>query len=62
MHGVEYRYPRYFFSNESRDILTIMGDALDRVCVAWRFNRPNSISIARRAAVAAMDAHLGPKS
>lgn len=60
--GVAYEYPRYFFSNESRDILAIMGDALDRVGVAWRFNRPNSISIARRAAVAAMDAHLGPKS
>jgi hypothetical protein len=59
--GVPYAYPRYFFANESRDILQIMGDALDRVGVAWRYNRPNSISMARREAVAAMDAHVGPK-
>ena len=59
--GVRYAYPRYFFANESPDILAIMGTALDRVGVAWRFNRPNSISIAKRAAVAAMDEHVGPK-
>lgn len=59
--GRTYRYPRYFFANESTDILAIMGDALDLAGVAWRFNRPNSISIARRAAVAAMDARIGPK-
>jgi hypothetical protein len=61
VHGVRYAYPRYFFSNESADILRIMGAALDRVGVAWRFNRPNSISVARRAAVAALDEHVGPK-
>ena len=61
VNGVRYAYPRYFFSNESRDILAIMGVALDRVGVAWRYNRPNCISIARRAAVATMDAHVGPK-
>jgi hypothetical protein len=38
-----------------------LGGALDGVGVAWRYNRPNSISIARRAAVAAMDEHIGPK-
>ena len=59
--GVRYAYPRYFFANESPDILAIMGAALDRVGVAWRFNRPNSISIAKRAAVAAMDEHVRPK-
>jgi hypothetical protein len=59
--GKSYRYPRYFLSNKSRDILSIMGDALDQVGVAWRYNRPDSISIARREAVAAMDAHVGPK-
>jgi hypothetical protein len=62
VHGVAYAYPRYFFSNESRDILQIMGDALDRVAVAWRFNRPNCISIAKRDAVALMDEHVGPKA
>ncbi len=59
--GKAYTYPRYFLSNESRDILAIMGRALDRVGVAWRYNRPNSISIARRDAVAIMDEQVGPK-
>ena len=60
--GKPYAYPRYFLANESRDILGIAGAALDRVGVEWRFNRPNSISIARRASVAAMDRHVGPKA
>lgn len=57
-----YSYPRYLFANESGDILAIMGEALDRVGVAWRYNRPNSISIARREAIALMDVHIGPKT
>jgi hypothetical protein len=61
-HGKAYAYPRYFFSNESTDILAIMGWALDLVGVEWRYNRPNSMSIARRASVALMDEHIGPKS
>lgn len=32
------------------------------VGVAWRYNRPNGISIARREAVAAMHAHIGRKA
>lgn len=59
--GRTYRYPRYLFANESRDILAIMGRALDAVGVEWRYNRPNSISVARRAAVAVMDHQIGPK-
>jgi hypothetical protein len=61
-HGKAYAYPRYFFANESTDILAIMGWALDLVGVEWRYNRPNSISIARRASVALMDEHIGPKA
>jgi hypothetical protein len=60
--GKSYSYPRYFFANESRDILAIMGDALDRVGVQWRFNRPNSISIAQAASVELVDRHVGPKA
>jgi hypothetical protein len=60
--GKPYSYPRYFFANESSDILAIMGRTLDDVGVEWRFNRPNSISIARRDAVALMDLHVGPKT
>jgi hypothetical protein len=49
--GKRYSYPRYFFANESRDILAIMGSCLDAVGVPWRFNRPNSISVARATAL-----------
>jgi len=59
--GKTYAYPRYLFSNESRDIQAILTAALDRVGVAWRNNRPNSVSIARRGAVGLLDEHVGPK-
>jgi hypothetical protein len=61
VHGRPYSYPRYFFSNESKDILGLCGDALDRLGVAWRFNRPNSISVAKRHSVALLDSYVGPK-
>jgi hypothetical protein len=57
-----YSYPRYFFSNTSDDIRRILTDALDALGIAWRTNNPNSVSIARREAVAALDAFVGPKS
>jgi hypothetical protein len=56
-----YEYPRYLFTNESADILRLCGDALDRLEVAWRFSRRNSISVARREAVALLDEFVGPK-
>jgi hypothetical protein len=56
-----YEYPRYFFSNESADILRLCGEALDQLGVAWRFSRPNAISVARREAVARLDEFIGPK-
>jgi hypothetical protein len=56
-----YEYPRYLFSNESKDILGLCGQALDRLGVAWRFARRNMISVARREAVARLDAFVGPK-
>ena len=56
-----YQYPRYQFGNESRDILRLCGEALDRLGVAWRFSRRNSISVARREAVARLDEFVGPK-
>jgi hypothetical protein len=57
-----YSYPRYFFSNESADIRRIFTDALDQLGIAWKQNRFNSISVARREAVAALDEFVGPKS
>jgi len=56
-----YTYPRYFFTNVSDDILGIFTDALDLLGVAWKQNNWNSISIARREAVAALDEFVRPK-
>lgn len=57
-----YTYPRYFFTNVSDEIRGIFTDALDLLGIAWRQNRWNSISVARREAVAALDEFVGPKS
>ncbi|MET7753176.1 transposase [Streptomyces sp. NPDC005389] len=60
-----YEYPRYFFTNKSDDIRKLLGDTLDRVGVEWtttkRGTDPYNISVARKASVALMDAHVGPK-
>jgi hypothetical protein len=60
-----YEYPRYFLTNKSDDIRKIFTDALDRVGVEWctlaRGSDPYNISVARRASVALMDVHVGPK-
>jgi hypothetical protein len=56
-----YEYPRYLFSNKSKDILELCGEALDRLGVSWRFSRPDVISVARREAVARLDEFVGPK-
>jgi hypothetical protein len=56
-----YEYPRYMFTNESADILGICGEALDQLGVDWRFSRHNTISVARRDAVARLDQFVGPK-
>ena len=57
-----YEYPRYFFANVSDDIRGIFTDALDLLGIARKQNRWNSISVARREAVAALDEFVGPKS
>ncbi|WP_433548156.1 helix-turn-helix domain-containing protein [Streptomyces sp. CA-294286] len=56
-----YEYPRYFFTNKSDDIRRMFTDALDAVGVAWKHPNAWNISVARRASVALMDAHVGPK-
>lgn len=56
-----YEYPRYLFSNKSTDILGLCGAALDRLEVQWRFARPDMISVAKKEAVARLDAFVGPK-
>jgi hypothetical protein len=56
-----YEYPRYMFTNESSDIRRLCGEALDQLGVAWRPSRRNTISVARREAVARLDEFVGPK-
>jgi hypothetical protein len=56
-----YRYPRYMFSNRSRDIHAILADHLDQLGIAWRWSNGHTISIARREAVARLDEFVGPK-
>jgi hypothetical protein len=53
-----YTYP---FSNTSHDILGLCAAGLDRLGIAHRRPRPDTISVARRDAVAALDEHVGPK-
>ncbi|MGG8405117.1 transcriptional regulator [Streptomyces sp. 12297] len=56
-----YEYPRYFFTNLSDDILRLFTATLDRVGVEWRYANSRNVSIARKASIALMDAHVGPK-
>lgn len=56
-----YEYPRYFFTNKSDDIRQLCTDTLDALGVEWKRTNAWSISVARRASVALMDAHIGPK-
>ena len=61
-HGEKvYAYPRYMFSNRSRDIHAIFTDHLDQLGIAWRWSNDHTISIARREAVARLDEFVGPK-
>ncbi|WP_316740366.1 helix-turn-helix domain-containing protein [Streptomyces sp. MK7] len=60
-----YEYPRYFFTNTSADIIQLFTGTLDKLGVEWKsLNQSRAavtISIARKASVALMDAHVGPK-
>lgn len=56
-----YAYVRYMFVNESADIMGLCQDALDDLGISWRMCRRNMLSVARRAAVAALDEYVGPK-
>jgi hypothetical protein len=47
--------------NESADILKLCRETLDRLGVEWRYSKPNTISVAKRDAVARLDEFVGPK-
>ncbi|SNY50871.1 hypothetical protein [Paractinoplanes atraurantiacus] len=59
--GKEYAYTRYQFVNESRDIMRLCQQSLDKLDISWRMSRPNTLSVARREAVARLDEFVGPK-
>jgi len=60
-----YEYPRYFFTNVSADIRQLFTDTLDKLGVEWtlctRNGNPYNISVAKKASVALLDVHVGPK-
>ena len=56
-----YAYPRYQFSNRSKDIRDLFCHYCDLVGVEWRQMNRWTISVARRDSVALMDRHIGPK-
>ena len=58
----EYAYPRYFFSNLSRDIRRIFCDHCDLLGIRWTQSNHRNISIAHRRSVALLDEFIGPKS
>jgi len=56
-----YTYPRYEFCNYSTDIQAIFCEHLDLLKIPWRQMNRWTISVARRDAVARLDAFVGPK-
>ena len=61
-HGEKvYAYPRYMFSNRSRQIHGIFTEHLDLLGIEWRWSNGHTISVARRDSVARLDAFVGPK-
>lgn len=62
VHGGRYGYPRYFFTNRSRDILEIFRSASDMAGISHRSPKPDTVSIARKDDVARLDSFIGPKA
>ncbi len=59
--GGKYVYPRYFFTQESVDIMDLFTDTCDRLGIAWAFTKRNTVSVAKAASVARVDEFVGPK-
>jgi hypothetical protein len=60
--GKIYEYPRYFFSNRSKDIQGIFVRACESIGVECRPDGPYNISVARRRSVQILDTFIGPKA
>jgi len=63
VNDTDYAYPRYFFTQVSKDIQAIFCRALDRVGIDYTFSgKGKDVSIARRESVARLDSFVGPKA
>jgi hypothetical protein len=61
--GKDYAYPRYFFSQVSKDIQELFCRSLRQLRIDYTFSKRGlDVSIARRASVARLDSFVGPKS
>jgi hypothetical protein len=59
--GKAYDYPRYQFTNYSKDIRAIFCQACDDFGISWRQMNRVTVSVARRHEVAKLDRVVGPK-
>jgi hypothetical protein len=57
----KYEYVRYLFPNESGHVRGAFISACLALGIEYRFNKPNSISVARRGSVAILESIVGPK-
>lgn len=58
--GTNWCHPRYSFSNASDDIRSIFCAACDRLGLRWT-EAPRTVYVSRKADVAVLDRHIGPK-
>lgn len=59
--GSTYEYPRYMFSNRSREIRQFFVDGCDRLGVETRQMNAWTVSVAKRSSVAMLDRFVGAK-
>jgi hypothetical protein len=63
VNGKDYAYPRYFFTQVSKDIQALFCRSLDRLDIAYTFaSRGKTVSVARAGSVARLDSFVGTKS
>ena len=63
VNGKDYAYPRYFFTQVSKDIQALFCRSLDRLGINYTFaSRGKTVSVARAGSVARLDSFVGPKS
>jgi hypothetical protein len=61
--GKDYAYPRYFFTQVSKDIQSLFCRSLDRLGIDYTFaSRGQTVSVARAGSVTRLDSFVGPKS